>query len=146
MINPFRKVDWNPGTVERRKFAVSLIIGFPCIALVVLVGNRLASGAWHFATPLRLAGVGAAVGAALWLLPAVAKPFYVIWYFVSCCIGFVVSNVLLATFYYVFFTTAGLVLGAVGRRPLQTGFDARATSYWRSADTIDDPRRYFRQF
>ena len=37
MVNPFKEVNWNPGPQERRKFALSLVIGFPCIAVVLLV-------------------------------------------------------------------------------------------------------------
>ncbi|MFT4587452.1 MAG: hypothetical protein ACI9VS_002084, partial [Candidatus Binatia bacterium] len=29
MLNPFKEVDWNPDLPARRKFAVSLVIGFP---------------------------------------------------------------------------------------------------------------------
>ena len=34
MINPFSEVNWNPDRPARKKFAVSLIIGFPAIAVV----------------------------------------------------------------------------------------------------------------
>ena len=43
MVNPFKEVNWNPGPRERRKFALSLIIGFPCIAAGA-AGARLAAG------------------------------------------------------------------------------------------------------
>ena len=29
MVNPFNEVSWNPDLRERRKFALSLVIGFP---------------------------------------------------------------------------------------------------------------------
>ena len=37
MVNPFKEINWNPGPRERRKFALSLLIGFPCLAAMLLI-------------------------------------------------------------------------------------------------------------
>src|SRR4051812_3791529 len=108
MLNPFAEVNWNPDIPARRKFALSLIIGFPCIAVIFSIATRLSSGAWK---PffLWLGVIGCAVGMVLWLLPQIAKPFYIIWYGVTCCIGIVVGNVLFGVFYFLIFTPMGIV-------------------------------------
>ena len=62
MMNPFKEVNWKPDLAERRKFARSLIIGFPCIAVVLLLVGGLKTGAWKFQTPLMIGGVGLAIG------------------------------------------------------------------------------------
>ena len=145
MINPFKDTNWNPGTAERRKFAHSLMIGFPIIAAVLAGIARLSHGAWRpgFAW---LAAIGFAVGALLWLAPQIARPFYVVWYGLAACIGIVVSNTLLALFYYLVVTPIGLVRRLLGRDSMARKFDPAAASYWRDVKRSVDPGRYFRQF
>src|SRR6266513_1053925 len=109
MMNPFAEVNWNPDTPARRKFAVSLIIGFPIIAALFSAIAWLKTHSFnHFF--LWLGVVGLAAGILFWLLPQIAKPFYVIWYFIACCMGIVIGNVLFALFFYLVFTPLGLVL------------------------------------
>ena len=145
MINPFKDTNWKPDTAERRKFARSLMIGFPLIAAVLASLARLSHGAWRpgFAW---LAAAGFAVGALLWLVPQMARPFYVIWYGLAGCIGIVVSNALLALFYYLVVTPIGLVMRLLGRDPMTRKFDPAAASYWRDVKPPVDPERNFRQY
>ena len=62
-------------------------------------------------------GGGLAVGLVLLALPQIARPFYVAWYFVACCIGMVVGNLALAIVFFVLVTGIGLLMRALGRRP-----------------------------
>ena len=39
MINPFKEINWKPAKTDLRKFAWSLIIGFPCIAIVFFLAK-----------------------------------------------------------------------------------------------------------
>src|ERR1043165_7468076 len=92
MVNPFKEVNWKPGLADLRKFARSLVIGFPCVAVVLLLTGRLHSqtGAWNFRPPLLVGGIGVAFGLLFLALPALAKPFYLVWYFVArwlCLVG-----------------------------------------------------------
>jgi hypothetical protein len=145
MMNPFAEVDWNPDVRARRKFAVSLVIGFPVIAiLLALVSYLKTRHAGHF--PLWLGGVGFAAGIILWLLPQIAKPFYVVWYFLGCCIGIVVGNVLFALFFFLVFTPLGFLLRLRRNQPVTKGFDKSRKSYWRDAEKPVDLKRYYRQF
>lgn len=146
MINPFKEVNWSPGWAERRSFAISLIVGFPCVAAALLLVHRWSSGQWSMGFPLWLAGAGAAVGIVLWLVPSFARPVYVAWYFLGCCIGFVVSNILLSAFYYVAVTAMGLAMRAAGKSRLPMRFDKSKPTYWVDARQVNDPKRYFNQF
>jgi hypothetical protein len=146
MLNPFREVNWSPGPAERRSFARSLMIGFPCVSALLLIVRRLHSGHWHFELSLWIATIGLALGIALLLLPTIARPFYVAWYALACTIGFIVSNVLLATVYLVFFSFTGLLLRMAGHKPIRRSVDRSATSYWNDAGRPPESRRYFRQF
>jgi hypothetical protein len=145
MLNPFKDVNWNPGRADRKKFALSLIIGFPVIAAVFALGTRLASHTWK---PffLWLGLIGLAVGIVLWLVPQIARPFYMVWYFLGCCMGLVVGNVLFAAFYYLLLTPMGLVMRLAGRDPLQKKLDRTTPTYWRDAEKVVDLKRYYRQF
>ena len=145
MMNPFAEVNWKPDVGEKRKFAFSLIIGFPCLALVFATMGRIASGGWN-GKFVWLAVIGALAGGVLWLIPQIAKPFYLAWYFVACCIGFVVGNILLSAVYYLVVTPIGLLVRASGRGAIRRNLDRTSDSYWREAETVVDLTRYYRQF
>ena len=145
MMNPFADVNWNPGVPERKKFAVSLVIGFPAIAVVFLAIAFLKTHSLnHFF--LWLGVIGFAVGVVLWLLPQMAKPFYVAWYFLACCLGFVTGNLLFTLLFYLVFTPLGLLLRLRRNPPVTKGFDQSRKSYWRDAEKPVDLQRYYRQF
>jgi magnesium-transporting ATPase (P-type) len=145
MMNPFTEVDWNPDRAGRRKFAVSLIIGFPVIAVIFSLITWLVRHAWK---PffLWLGAIGFAAGVVLWLLPQISKPFYLAWYFLACCMGFVVGNLVLSLFYFLIFTPIGLALRAAGRLSLRKQPDKIRTTYWSDAEKEIDSSRYYRQF
>jgi hypothetical protein len=112
---------------------------------MLLVG-RVMKGAWHPVPPMWIGGVGFAAGVLFWLLPIIAKPFYLVWYFIACCMGFVIGNLLLSLFFYVLFTPVGLLMRAMGRRSISKGFDKSAKTYWQDAKKIEDPASYYSQF
>jgi hypothetical protein len=146
MINPFKEVNWHPGLAQKREFAISLVIGFPCLAILLCLARRVVSGAWAVGPALWLGGFGLGVGLLLLAMPAMTKPFYVTWYFLACCIGFVISNILATTFYFLILTPIGLLLKSIGRAPLRKGPDNTVASYWEEAEQVTDARRYFSQF
>jgi hypothetical protein len=145
MLNPFKDVNWHPDLAARRKFAVSLIIGFPILAAVLATITRVSTHAWKPGF-VWLAVIGLTAGVVLWLLPQIARPFYVVWYFLGCCAGIVVGNVLFSAFYYLVMTPIGLVMRLGGRDPLGRRFDRGTVTYWRDAEKGIDPARYYRQF
>ena len=146
MLNPFKEVNWHPDTAARRVFAKSLMIGFPCLALLFLVAGRIKTGAWNPAFSLQLAAIGAGAGALFWLVPAIAKPFYVVWYALACCIGLVVGNVVFALIFYVLVTGTGLLKRLGGRQAIRKTRDPQASTYWIAAPPPPEPKRYYSQF
>lgn len=145
MVNPFKDTNWNPDTTARRSFAKSLVIGFPIIAAVFALLGWLKTGAIPAWTPW-LAAIGAGAGVIFWLIPQIAKPFYLVWYFAACCIGIVISNLLIAAFFYLVITPFGIVMRIIGRDPMDRRFEKAKTTYWRDAEKIGDLQRYWRQF
>jgi hypothetical protein len=146
MVNPFKEVNWKPDVAERRAFARSLIIGFPCVAVVLFLVFSWRSGVWNPEKPLWVGGVGLGVGTLLYLVPAVAKPFYLVWYAAACSIGLVVSNLLLAIVYYFVVTVIGVLKRATGRRAIRKKVDKSAPTYWVDVERPSSPDRYFSQF
>jgi hypothetical protein len=146
VVNPFKEVNWNPGPRERRKFALSLVIGFPCIAAVLLLVGLLRGKGWNLPLAAIIGGGGLAVGLLLLAVPQIVRPIYVAWYLVACCIGLVVGNLALALLFFVLVSGLGLVMRAVGRQPVRKRFDRRTATCWHDAEQVDDPKRYYRQF
>lgn len=61
-------------------------------------------------------------------------------------IGLVVSYLLLALLFFSVLGPTALVLRILRRRPIQLGFDPKATSYWTKARHRTSKERYFRQY
>jgi hypothetical protein len=146
MINPFREQNWNPDRRERRRFARSLVIGCPCIAIIVFVLARWRGAAWSTDVALAIGAGGGLMGLILWTVPQVARPVYVVWFGVACAVGLVMGNALLTAVYLLLFAPIGMVRRAAGRGGLSKGFDRAATSYWRDAPPQKAVERYYRQF
>ena len=66
MVNPFNDVSWNPNRAERRKFALSLMIGLPCVAAAWWVAGWMRHGLGDGRVALAVAGGGMGLGATLW--------------------------------------------------------------------------------
>jgi len=144
MINPFHDVNWNPGPAEKRKFAVSLIIGFPVLALFFALANWLIH---HSLKPglLWLGAGGLAVGVVLWLLPQIARPFYVVWYFAGCCIGIVMANLVFTLFFFLIFSPLGLLRRLMNPGAFPKSLEKSRATYWEPVDKVTDIKRYYRQ-
>ena len=145
MINPFKETNWNPDLDQRRAFARSLVIGFPCIAAFIQV-IQLSTGKGFKPGLLWLAIIGAGIGTVLWLIPRIAKPFYVLWFGLACTIGIVASNLLIALFYYLVITPTGGIMRLFGRDPLHRRFDSTRETYWDEPEQNKPAERYYRQF
>jgi len=87
-----------------------------------------------------------AAGALFVAIPFLARPFYLLWYFLACCIGTVVGNLLLAAFYLLIITPVGAAMRAFGRQAVSKNFDRNIRSYWVDAEKSDDVEDYYRQF
>lgn len=148
MLNPFAEINWKPTVNERRKFAFSLMLGFPCFALLLLLVGWLVKGHGQANLPaaLWLAGGGAALGGVLWAVPQIAWPFYAAWHFVACCMGLVVGNLLLAGFFYLVLTPFGLAKRSFTKPAITKRFDRQANTYWKDAGPASAPERYYQQF
>lgn len=145
MFNPFQHVNWKPDRNDLRCFARSLVVGFPVVALLFFIAGRLIHGTWDPVFPGRLALIGVLAGVVFWILPVVSRPFYIVWYAVSCAIGLVVSNLLLSALFYLIFTVIGILRRTLGRSPVQRHIARNASSYWIDAGAQSEARSYYNQ-
>lgn len=146
MLNPFKEVNWNPDTAARRIFAKSLVIGFPCLAVVLLLAGYCTGKGWNLKPALLLGGIGSAVGMLFYVVPAIASPFYVVWYALACCLGLIIGNVVLGLIFYVLVTGIGLVKRCFGNQLIRMTPDRQAKTYWLDAPPASNSKRYFSQF
>ena len=132
------QVPWNPTDRQLRQFAWACLPGF---ALIGWIARGLAT--WPATV-----GAGAALGLVLLVAglarPKSVRPVFVLFAAITAPIGWIVSNVLAAVFYYLVITPLGLLFRVFGRDAL--GLRARgAPTYWRKHEASDDPRSYYRQ-
>jgi hypothetical protein len=135
----FRHINWRPDRDELRRFAVTMLIGFFLIGLVV---------AWRrhsLGPPTFLLWI---VGAALALstvLPRFARAGYLAVYLVSSAIGYCVSHAILVTLFFFLFTPFGVAMRLFGRDHLRLRREA-SRSLWLPHRDAADAAGYYRRF
>ncbi|OGV35028.1 MAG: hypothetical protein A2020_10875 [Lentisphaerae bacterium GWF2_45_14] len=149
MINPFSEINWTPDKDAVHRFGKSMLIGFPCLALLFLAvsvcrGIPL-SHALIFPISLTVAGI------LIWTIaanaPRLALVFYYPWFFLAACIGFFLSNLLLVIFYYLIFSgIAVIVRSLTSRDPLSLKYKEGQNSWWVEHKSHSDLKRYFKQY
>lgn len=148
------EVNWKPTNRQLRLFGLAgtalyyLLAGTWTVRMTVHVADGKLGGASGSQMNLMYA-VWTAIG--IWTLLAIFRPKYLLPVYivitaVSLPIGIVVSFVILAVLYFGVFTPISLVFRLVGRDALDRRFDASAKTYWTPRRTVDDVRRYYRQF
>jgi len=137
---PLIEIDWNPGRRQLRIFGLSALA-----ASIVLAGVFVLL--WGL-TPV-WAIVAVAAGAAILLcsliVPRAARIVYIVLSAVGLPIGFVVSFILLAAFYFLLLTPLALLFRLMGRDPLHRRFDHTADSFWVARKSTTSLDRYFHQ-
>jgi len=147
MVNPFEEINWRPDRSGVRKFGKLLVIVGVAVAGLAFAGTRLLADAppalavfsWLFAS-------FGLLGAVSFLFPAIGKPIYVVWHFVGACVGIVMVNLMLALFFYGFFSPIALFMRRiVGRDPLSLKPSGTGSS-WRRHEPPTSLARYYKQY
>jgi hypothetical protein len=137
---PLIEIDWNPGARQLRVFGLSALAASVVLASVFVL-------LWGLA--MIWAIVALAAGAAILLLslvwPRAARVVYIALSAVGLPIGFVVSFILLAAFYFLLLTPIALLFRVIGRDSLHRRFDRTAGSYWIARKPTAGLDRYFHQ-
>ena len=137
-IIPF---NTDPSRRELRNFALFWFPAF--VAVVGLVVWRktdalpIAAGIWALALPSI---------ALSFTVPRAMKPVFVVLMYLSYPIGFVLSHVMFAVFYFGVITPMALFMKLVGRDALRRKRQPAAESHWTDRAPVTDTKRYFKQF
>ena len=127
------------GAGDLRKFG--LIVGGVFIFLGVLLLLR------HRSSYLAFCGGGGLLAAFGVIWPRALKYAYIAWMALAFTLGFVMSNVILTLFFFLFVTPIGLLARLFQRDFLARKWDKRAASYWIQYDRkVKTANAYERQF
>lgn len=135
------KIIWNPGRKELRSFGKIALIATALISILLYLIKGLAVQ-WA----LTIFGIGFVIFLSSLACLKLTRMIYVGLMAATLPIGFMVSFILLAAFYFLLLTPLALVFRLIGRDPLHRKIDSAANSYWvprRPPSALD---RYFQQF
>ena len=135
------EINWNPKRKELRNFAIIALAASLLVAslLYIFKGVRI-----QWAVIIVAAGFGILLSSFISLKQT--RILYLGLILVTLPIGWVVSLILLAAFYFLLLVPLGLLFRLLGRDALCRRFDPAAKSYWLARREPDSLDRYFHQF
>lgn len=148
MINPFEHINWKPQEKDFKSFGKSMLIGFFVIAVIIAVVNILRLPIQKaIILPVILTLIGIFLYLTSLTIPKALTPVYYPWFFISACIGFLISNLLLTAFFYLFFTPFAIGMKLMtGRDPLQLKKKTTALTYWNECAKDKKISKYLKQY
>jgi zinc transporter ZupT len=134
-------INWRPNHKELRNFAIAALIASAVISLLLYVLKGLAI---HWAAIIFAAGF--IIFLSSLVSTKITRIIYLGLILVTFPIGYVVSFILLSSFYFLLLTPLGLLFRLIGRDPLCRKFDSNVKSYWLIRKSPKNLDRYFHQF
>jgi hypothetical protein len=135
------EINWHPKRKQLQSFGKIALAASAVISLLFYVLKGVA---------IQWALTIFAVGFIIFLISMISlkltKMIYLGLTLVTLPIGWVVSFILLAIFYYLLLAPLGLIFRLMGRDALCRKFDPKAKSYWLSRQPPKGPEQYFHQF
>ena len=135
------EINFNPDKKELRKFG---LIGLVVLGVVGIV-LRFVFGVSGIAA-LLVAAAGLCIFIVSLASARAARIIYLGLTFAGLPVGFVISIVLMAAFYFLILTPVGLVFKIINRDVLERKFEPDSPTYWSPRRQREDPERYFHQF
>jgi hypothetical protein len=124
---------------DLRKFGLTVGGVFILLGLLLLLRHR--------ASYLSFLGAGALLTAFGVIWPRALKYVYITWMALAFTLGFVMSNVMLTLFFFLFVTPIGLLARLFQKDFLARKWDKRAASYWiQCGREVKTAKSYERQF
>lgn len=135
------EINWHPKRKQLQSFGKIALAASAVISLLLYLLKGVA---------IQWALTILAVGFIIFLISMISlkltKMIYLGLTLVTLPIGWVVSFILLAIFYYLLLAPLGLIFRLMGRDALCRKFDPKAKSYWLSRREPEGPEQYFHQF
>lgn len=127
------------GAGDLRKFGVTVGAGFIFLGVLLLLQHR--------SSYVAFCGVGALLTAFGVIWPRALKHVYIAWMALAFTLGFVMSNMILTLFFFLFVTPIGLLARLFQKDFLARKWDKRAASYWiQHGSEVKTANTYERQF
>ena len=134
-------INWSPDRKTLGVFRLAAVVATLIIAVLLFAVKGVA---------LRWCALVVGAGGLIWLSGLISlqltRYIYVTMTAITLPIGFVVSFILMAVFYYGLIGPLGLIFRLIGRDALCRRFDAAAPSYWVAHRQTTDTKRYFQRF
>ena len=143
------KINLHPTDRQLRQFGFIALVAFGVLGALVqwrggLFGIHFGGGARWVSYSLWALGI---VSALLSLVRPRANRFlFVTLTVISYPIGYVVSLLLMAIFFYGVVTFVAVVFRLIGRDVLKRRFEPEASTYWTPRTSPSSIKRYFQQF
>lgn len=135
------EINWNPRPKELHNFGIIALIATAVISLLLYLIKDLGTQ-WI----VIITGIGFAIFLCSLISGKLTRMIYLGLTLVTLPIGWVVSFILLAIFYFLILTPLGFVFRLIGRDSLQRNFNSKAESYWLRRNPPNTIDRYFHQF
>jgi len=135
------EIDWNPKSKQLRSFGKIALVATAIISLLLYLLKGVA---------IQWLSIIFALGIIIFIISLISvkltKMIYLGMILVTLPIGFVVSFILLAAFYFLLLAPLGLIFRLIGRDPLCRKFDLSSKSYWLRRQPPKGLEQYFHQF
>jgi hypothetical protein len=135
------EIDWNPKSKQLQSFGKIALVASSVISLLLYLLKGVA---------IQWVMIILAFGFIIFVISMISlkltKMIYLGMILVTLPIGFVVSFILLAAFYFLLLAPLGFIFRLIGRDPLYRKFDPNVKSYWLSRQPPKGPEQYFHQF
>jgi hypothetical protein len=135
------EIDWNPKSKQLQSFGKIALVALAVISLLLYLLKGIA---------IQWVLIIFAFGFIIFIISMISlkltRMIYLGMILVTLPIGWVVSFILLAAFYYLMLAPLGLIFRLMGRDPLCRNFDPKAKSYWLSRRKARSTEQYFHQF
>ena len=138
---PLVEINWNPKSKQLQNFGRIALVATIVISLLLYILKGVS-----IQGVLIIIAFGIITFIVSLISLRLTKMIYLGMVLLTLPIGFTVSFVLLAGFYFFLITPLGLFFRLIGRDPLCRKFDTNAKSYWLKRHPPKGAEQYFHQF
>jgi hypothetical protein len=135
------EIDWNPESKQLKIFGKIALVATVIISILLYL---LKGVAFQWLSIILAFGIITFIISLISL--KLTKMIYLGMILLTLPIGYTISFVLLAAFYFLLITPLGLFFRLIGRDPLCRKFDTNAKSYWLKRHPPKGLEQYFHQF
>lgn len=134
-------LDFNPSEKKLRQFGAAALVMLTVMGL--LFGLKFD---WPWSVISGFITAGAVIFVLSLISAKLVRPIYIALVAAGYPIGWAVSHILMAVFFYGIITPLALVFRLFGRDALNRNYKSQQETYWQDYPRADSVKRYFKQF